>query len=339
MDLSNINLNPVPDPLIPPVPPPINPDVMQAINTASIGGSPIPSFGVNGQVLPSSDESLNLAGQHTGSPVTDENDGALYEKYKHVADACRLTSIPEDSVWGADVPTCPLPTAPPSAVPDLSGIKIPDFTQQPMPVVEHQTKLTDFIDPNDEVIDPIVAATPNSKILADTLPDGQPNAVSGAFPSVNALRPGPPPRPITGIPGYGEKGKLPVEHKPGSLHSANMEREGALAVSQATQQTKGHAAVEQAFQRDLEQGKQGQKRYPHAQSVLDKELREIEKQVPKGRKGKQAKTSGSNQRIETKLCPRCESVQIDPGWEMCIPCMQRLLVKVEERLGLEEYSE
>jgi len=235
MDLSNINLNPVPDPLIPPVPPPINPDVMQAINTASIGAAPIPPLGGEVSGMP------DIGGITTPETLHADtaDDGSLYERYKHVADRYPSASMLEDSVWDGDVPSCPLPTASASA---------------------------------------------------DTLIESQPNLGGGAFPSVNALRPGPPPRPITGIPGYGEKAKLPVEHQPGSLHSANMDREGALAVSQATQQTKGHAAVEKAFQRDLEQGQQGQKRYPHAQSVLDKELREIAKQAPKERKRTQSKS-------------------------------------------------
>jgi len=288
MDLSNINLNPVPDPLIPPVPPSINPDVMQAINTASIRAAPVPPLGGEVSGMP------DIGGIKTpetlhATPGTDTaDDGSLYERYKHLVNKYPSASMLEDSVWDGDVPSCPLPT---------------------------------------------------ESVSADTLPESQPNLGGGAFPSVNAMRPGPPPRPITGIPGYGEKGKLPVEPKPGSLHSANMEREEALVGSLAAQQSKGHKAVEDSFKRELKQGKQGQKRYPHAQQVLGAELRDIGKQLPKERKGKQAKTSGSNQRIETKQCPRCESVQIDPGWEMCIPCMQRLLVKVEERLGLEEYSE
>ncbi len=163
----------------------------------------------------------------------------------------------------------------------------------------------------------------NPKQSQDNTPVSSP---LGGLP-VNNMKPVAPPRPVTGIQGYGTPGTVPFQGSAGSMHSSALEREDRIDASMDAQQTKGHAAVEQAFTRDIEQGRQRSERISQQQAQ-----REFDKTL----KGEKPKTPGSKLPKKTKSCPRCEEANIDMNWKMCMPCMQRLLLKIEKKVGLAE---
>jgi hypothetical protein len=290
MNLNNINLFPEPDPYLIPPPPP-NPDVMQAVNNASMGMEPIPPL-TEGQLEWPSPSFINEGVLHDSKPNYD-------------APAYRTDLLKPD----------------PIIKPKSDFESVQHSFQNTFPHINDEMKVAD-VSGNQE----LYTGKGNYTLYPDE-PDPliSPKGSMGGHP-INNMKPVPPPRPVTGINGYGTTGVLPKEAKAGSLFSSVLEREEGIAASKDAMQTKAHAKVEDSYMRGIEQGRQRNDR--NAQKIAQREFDEMG-QSPKP-------TPGTNLPKEQKTCPRCDTLQIDLSWKMCTPCMQRLLIQIEKKVGLEE---
>jgi hypothetical protein len=298
VDLSNINLFPEPDPLIPPIhpiaPPPLNTEVMGAIDNASMGMNTVEPI----------------------QPITSSTEPDL--SHINIQD---LTKFPDEAKFpdgGID-----LSHLTNDNFQDAADFQIEELQKQ---LQEPQTLGTNLFDTPFDAMGQVTPSTlPPTEVVDETVTPALKQSIAGGGSPANAMRPGPLPRPVTGIPGYGAPGRVPREPKPGSLHSDALDREDAFSEKNNSMQTKVHSAVEKAFQQDLEQGRQRNERIQNqnAQRDFDRSL-----------KCEKPKTLGSKLPKETKPCPRCEESNIDLEWKMCIPCMQEILKQIEARIEL-----